>query len=293
MSESHDSQFEKKHPQGRDEQPQDAHPQEPTPVPNDLFKAQLKQLNNAQIEVPPELDEKIRAAAEEKWGSIDPPSLWFGKWIMPLTSAAVIGICVLLYSQNLFNTTNSDSPATVAMNDPANDTNKFVAPIKPNAPTNSQSFAGAAAPETATVEKDLGKTGKPFELSFESNDQNKSNMETESLDDSSLLSLSAKNKKGPAAKEAPNLADKIGIASKPARSRNLREIAEDIDQSGRVDILDAFHLAKVLELKKQSPDTKLPTRWDFNNDGQWNDADVNHLATHAVRIKPPQKGGAG
>lgn len=289
MSESHDSQFEKKHPQGHDEQAQGAHPQEPTPVPNDLFKAQLKQLNNAHIEVPPELDEKIRAAAEEKWGSIDPPKLWFGKWIMPLTSAAVIGICVLLYSQNLFNSAQNENPDTVAMND----NTRGIEPMRPNAPADSQSFAAGAAPESASADKDLSKTGKSFELSRDSVKQQQPNMESETREDSSLLSLSAKNKKGADAKEAPNLADKFGIASKSARSRNLREIAEDIDQSGRVDILDAFHLAKVLELKKQSPDTKLPTRWDFNNDGQWNDADVNHLATHAVRIKPPQKGGAG
>lgn len=287
MSESHDSQFEKK-------QPQDAHPLETTPVPNDLFKAQLKQLNNAHIEVPPELDEKIRAAAEEKWGSIDPPRLWFGKWIMPLTSAAMIGICVLLYSQNLFNSAQNENPDTVAMNDRANNANTFVAPTKPTkpaAPTDSQSFARGASPDGAPPDKGLGKPGNPIPLSSQPKSQEQPDIRSKSSGDTSTLS--AELKKTADDKMKSDLSDKLGVASAKSRSRNLQELAEDIDQSGQIDILDAFHLAKVLELRKQSPDTQLPKRWDFNNDGQWNDVDVNHLATHAVRIKSPQKGGAG
>jgi hypothetical protein len=57
----------------------------------------------------------------------------------------------------------------------------------------------------------------------------------------------------------------------------------DIDTSGRVDILDAFALARALEAKN-------PTRreWDVNGDGVVNRGDVDAIAMSAVRI---DKGG--
>ncbi|MBN1765201.1 MAG: hypothetical protein JW860_08090 [Sedimentisphaerales bacterium] len=56
--------------------------------------------------------------------------------------------------------------------------------------------------------------------------------------------------------------------------------ATDIDYSGRVDILDAFTLARHLETSSQ-PDT----RWDVNNDGLVNNRDVDYVAMAAVRLE--------
>lgn len=54
---------------------------------------------------------------------------------------------------------------------------------------------------------------------------------------------------------------------------------EDIDGSGRVDILDAFALARTLS-RNDRPDPKL----DFTHDGRVDRADVDHVAQIAVRI---------
>jgi hypothetical protein len=55
--------------------------------------------------------------------------------------------------------------------------------------------------------------------------------------------------------------------------------AEDVDGSGRVDILDAFALARRLS-REDRPDSKL----DFTHDGRVDRADVDHVAQIAVRI---------
>jgi hypothetical protein len=55
--------------------------------------------------------------------------------------------------------------------------------------------------------------------------------------------------------------------------------AEDVDGSGRVDILDAFALARSLS-RNDRPDLKL----DFTHDGRVDRADVDHVAQIAVRI---------
>lgn len=53
---------------------------------------------------------------------------------------------------------------------------------------------------------------------------------------------------------------------------------EDIDRNGRVDILDAFLLARRLE-RNESTDS-----WDLNHDGQVNRLDVTAVAMAAVRL---------
>ena len=53
----------------------------------------------------------------------------------------------------------------------------------------------------------------------------------------------------------------------------------DLDRSGRVDILDAFGLAKRIE--RQEP---LDPTWDLNGDGMVTQADVDALAMTAVRL---------
>lgn len=54
----------------------------------------------------------------------------------------------------------------------------------------------------------------------------------------------------------------------------------DIDRNGRIDILDAFTLARQLEQKPQPSGD-----WDVNNDGVVNDEDVETVAMAAVSLE--------
>jgi hypothetical protein len=56
-------------------------------------------------------------------------------------------------------------------------------------------------------------------------------------------------------------------------------LAEDLDQNGRVNILDALHLARQLPV-----DTQSHPQWDFNSDGSITQADIDHIAHSAVRL---------
>jgi hypothetical protein len=55
--------------------------------------------------------------------------------------------------------------------------------------------------------------------------------------------------------------------------------AIDIDQNGRVDILDAFKLAKQIESAGRTE-----TKWDFNGDGLIDRSDIDMVAFAAVRL---------
>ena len=55
--------------------------------------------------------------------------------------------------------------------------------------------------------------------------------------------------------------------------------AIDIDQNGRVDILDAFKLAQHIESADRTE-----TEWDFNGDGLIDRSDVDMVALAAVRL---------
>ena len=55
--------------------------------------------------------------------------------------------------------------------------------------------------------------------------------------------------------------------------------AVDIDRNGRVDILDAFKLARHIESAGNTE-----TKWDFNGDGLINHSDVDVVALAAVRL---------
>ena len=57
-------------------------------------------------------------------------------------------------------------------------------------------------------------------------------------------------------------------------------LREDLDQSGSIDILDAFYLARQIE----NSDNLLP-QWDLNNDGAINRTDVDLIANAAVRLR--------
>lgn len=56
---------------------------------------------------------------------------------------------------------------------------------------------------------------------------------------------------------------------------------EDIDRSGRIDILDALALAQSIK-----SGSNLDPKWDFNHDKLINQADVDRVAFVAVSLKP-------
>jgi len=58
------------------------------------------------------------------------------------------------------------------------------------------------------------------------------------------------------------------------------ERAEDIDQNGRVDILDAFALARHIQTQDASK-----TQWDINGDGIVDRHDVDRIAMAAVALE--------
>jgi len=63
---------------------------------------------------------------------------------------------------------------------------------------------------------------------------------------------------------------------------NHQSVAErraDIDDNGRVDILDAFRLARDIESRGQAD-----TKWDLNGDGVVDRKDVDVVAVAAVRL---------
>ncbi|MGH7178304.1 MAG: dockerin type I domain-containing protein [Tepidisphaeraceae bacterium] len=66
---------------------------------------------------------------------------------------------------------------------------------------------------------------------------------------------------------------------RPAASRAIQSVAlrEDLDGSGRVDILDAFYLARRLGNPPQRG-------WDVNGDGQIDQRDVDAVAQAAVHV---------
>jgi hypothetical protein len=57
--------------------------------------------------------------------------------------------------------------------------------------------------------------------------------------------------------------------------------AEDVDHSGKVDILDAFVVAKLVETGKQ-----VDAAYDLNGDGKVDRSDVDRIANAAVAVAP-------
>ena len=77
-----------------------------------------------------------------------------------------------------------------------------------------------------------------------------------------------------------NLTQKPG----PTTSQSLlvEARAVDIDENGRLDILDAFKLARYVESAERTE-----TKWDINGDGLVNSNDVDLVASAAVRLPAP------
>ncbi len=67
--------------------------------------------------------------------------------------------------------------------------------------------------------------------------------------------------------------------TKQGSLNSLAQVSTDIDRNGRVDILDAFKLAKRIQTESK-PDKK----WDINGDGFVNQVDVDFVASAAVSL---------
>ena len=65
----------------------------------------------------------------------------------------------------------------------------------------------------------------------------------------------------------------------PERASFTAVLREDMDRNGRIDILDAFWLARHLRTG-----ASLDPGWDVNRDGRVNEQDVNWLARRAVKL---------
>lgn len=80
------------------------------------------------------------------------------------------------------------------------------------------------------------------------------------------------------------IAFSLDLAKKPERTPNRNPVpagtqAADIDLNGRVDILDAFTLARQIENTSHTE-----TNWDMNGDGRVDQSDVDIVALAAVRL---------
>ena len=79
------------------------------------------------------------------------------------------------------------------------------------------------------------------------------------------------------------LAFSLNLTQKPGPTTSQSLLGEaravDIDRNGRVDILDAFKLARYVE----SPE-RTEKKWDINGDGLINSNDVDLVASAAVRL---------
>lgn len=64
-----------------------------------------------------------------------------------------------------------------------------------------------------------------------------------------------------------------------APMETLASVSTDFDNSGRVDILDAFKLAKLIQSEKS-----VDNKWDINGDGQVDSDDVDKIALVAVSL---------
>lgn len=79
-------------------------------------------------------------------------------------------------------------------------------------------------------------------------------------------------------RDVPEASRVAGGASSPGGG--ARVAPEDLDANGRVDILDAFLLARHVQSR-----SVLDRAWDLNGDGRVDRGDVDNLALAAVRLR--------
>lgn len=83
---------------------------------------------------------------------------------------------------------------------------------------------------------------------------------------------------------AASLAAMIAVAvvvlhdRRPTRTTPTVALREDLDGNGRVDILDAFWLARRIGKEPSQP------AWDVNGDGKVDQQDIDAIAADAVRV---------
>jgi hypothetical protein len=87
-------------------------------------------------------------------------------------------------------------------------------------------------------------------------------------------------------KHAPSSPSPIAIVA-PASPQQPAPIApgEDVDRNGKVDILDAFVVAKLIEVQGE-----LVRKYDVNGDGKVDQADVDRIAVVAVDTSHAARG---
>ncbi len=74
--------------------------------------------------------------------------------------------------------------------------------------------------------------------------------------------------------------DEFGVKKyKAVQTEVAASISTDFDHNGRVDILDAFKLAKLIQSEKS-----VDKKWDINGDGFVNEDDVDDIAIVAVSL---------
>ena len=64
-----------------------------------------------------------------------------------------------------------------------------------------------------------------------------------------------------------------------APMESIAQASTDFDNNGKVDILDAFKLAKLIQSEKS-----VDNKWDLNGDGHVDDSDVDEIAIVAVSL---------
>lgn len=64
-----------------------------------------------------------------------------------------------------------------------------------------------------------------------------------------------------------------------SQMKSVAQISTDIDNNGRVDILDAFKLAKLIQ-----SEISVDKKWDINGDGLVDEGDVDKVALVAVSL---------
>lgn len=67
------------------------------PTPRPAFSDDLRQLFDARLFIPPDVDDRVLAAADRKLAPIRRKGQWFARWVMPLSTAAMLLLAAGLF----------------------------------------------------------------------------------------------------------------------------------------------------------------------------------------------------